>query len=66
MDIRNSQPEFGSSSCGGGHSPALPDDRVCAVAARDGRGLLPRGPEKLQRRVDVHFCGVFDGELHHL
>lgn len=44
----------------------LPDDGVGAVAAWYGRGLLPRRPQNLQRRVDVHFCRVFNGELHHL
>lgn len=43
-----------------------PDDRVGAVAARYGRGLLARRPQDLQRCVDVHFCRVFNGKLHHL
>lgn len=44
----------------------VPDDGVCAVAARYGGGLLPGRPQDLQRCVDVHFCGVLNGKLHHL
>lgn len=43
-----------------------PDDGVGAVAARYGRGLLPRRAQDLQRGVDVHLRRVLNGELHHL